>query len=243
MILVDSVETVNGLKCRSPVRCQCEHCGKIFCNPKNIVLRALKGSNKGRYCSVACRMTSRASDPGLCEECGVTFVKDRPERIFCSHSCSNKALGDARKVNRICKNCGIQISNKSYCSRKCNSEFIVNTLISKWDSGEFSGTVRSGLCQTIRNYIIKESGGKCSKCGWDKIHPVTGKCPIQVNHIDGDSEHNRRENLEVLCANCHTLTPNYGRLNKISKRTYRKKYYKRKTEDLPTWETSNPPHS
>jgi len=58
------------------------------------------------------------------------------------------------------------------------------------------------------------SGHKCSKCGWDKINPITGKRPLQVNHIDGDSSNSKKENLEVLCPNCHSLTHNYGSLNR-----------------------------
>jgi 5-methylcytosine-specific restriction endonuclease McrA len=42
---------------------------------------------------------------------------------------------------------------------------------------------------------------------------VTGLIPLTVNHIDGNSENHRPENLELLCGGCHTLTPNYGRLN------------------------------
>ena len=37
---------------------------------------------------------------------------------------------------------------------------------------------------------------------------------LQVNHIDGNYKNNREENLELLCPNCHSLTPNYRSLNR-----------------------------
>ncbi len=35
-----------------------------------------------------------------------------------------------------------------------------------------------------------------------------------MNHIDGNSENNKEKNLELLCPNCHSLTPNFKGLNK-----------------------------
>jgi len=39
---------------------------------------------------------------------------------------------------------------------------------------------------------------KCTKCDYDKH-----KGSLHVHHIDGDHNNNSKENLEVLCANCH----------------------------------------
>ena len=69
--------------------------------------------------------------------------------------------------------------------------------------------------------MMEKSEFKCSKCGWNEIHPTTGKVPLQVNHIDGDAKNGEESNLEVLCPNCHSLTHNFGRLNKNGTRTNR----------------------
>lgn len=60
-------------------------------------------------------------------------------------------------------------------------------------------------------------------CGWNEVHTITGKVPIQMEHIDGNSTNNRLENLKLLCPNCHSLTPTYGALNKGSGRKNRKR--------------------
>ena len=61
------------------------------------------------------------------------------------------------------------------------------------------------------------------KCGWNEVHSVTKNVPIEMNHRDGNSENNALENLELLCPNCHSLTPTYGALNMGNGRKERRK--------------------
>ena len=60
------------------------------------------------------------------------------------------------------------------------------------------------------------------KCGWCEIHKITNNVPIQLNHIDGNSDNNHLNNVELLCPNCHSLTPNFGSLNLGNGRSKRK---------------------
>jgi hypothetical protein len=60
---------------------------------------------------------------------------------------------------------------------------------------------------------------KCSKCGWATVAP-DGRVPVELDHINGDRNDNRLENLRILCPNCHSLTSTYRGLNKgIARRT------------------------
>ena len=52
---------------------------------------------------------------------------------------------------------------------------------------------------------IKEH--RCESCDRTQWHarPI----PLELDHINGDSDDNRLENLRLLCPNCHALTDNY----------------------------------
>ena len=53
----------------------------------------------------------------------------------------------------------------------------------------------------------------CEECGWDK-KASDGRLPLELDHINGDSQDNRLENLRILCPNCHSLKPNYRGRNR-----------------------------
>jgi DNA-binding transcriptional ArsR family regulator len=56
---------------------------------------------------------------------------------------------------------------------------------------------------------LKEN--RCERCG---INEWQGKpLNMQLHHINGDGLDNRLENLELLCANCHSQTSTYGGRN------------------------------
>jgi len=73
--------------------------------------------------------------------------------------------------------------------------------------------------------LVKKYGRRCMECGWDKVNPKSGKCPVELEHIDGNSENNDESNLKLLCPNCHSLTPTYKALNKGYGRYSRKLRY------------------
>lgn len=50
---------------------------------------------------------------------------------------------------------------------------------------------------------------KCSICGWDKKLPNMKYTPCELHHIDGNPRNHKKENLQILCPNCHSLTENY----------------------------------
>jgi len=80
----------------------------------------------------------------------------------------------------------------------------------------------AGRTQTARGHLkarLIEAGLKencCEHCGlveW-RGKPIN----MQLHHTNGDGLDNRLENLELLCANCHSQTENWGGRNRRSRK-------------------------
>ena len=132
-----------------------------------------------------------------------------------------------RKEPTPCVFCGKSINGtrvSSYCGPKCHADWEYTDYISRWKIGNATGNIGKDAEQIsahVRRYMFEKYCGVCCKCGWCQENKFTRKVPLQVNHIDGNSRNSQEENLELLCPNCHSLTPNYGSRNKGNGRTYR----------------------
>lgn len=120
---------------------------------------------------------------------------------------------------RTCKICDNVIKSRhlrvQYCSSKCQQKHAKSIKIEQWLNGEITGMKKGArLISTVRNHILEKANHKCEVCGWDKINPITGRSPLEINHIDGNATNCRPENLQVICPNCHSLTPTWKALNK-----------------------------
>ena len=117
-----------------------------------------------------------------------------------------------------CLQCGKEISEiKKYCDNKCQHIYIRQEYIKIWKSGEISGQTGvdwKNLSSHIRTYLFEKYENKCVICGWGEINPYSGTIPLEIDHIDGDSQNNTEDNLRLICPNCHSLTSTYRGLNK-----------------------------
>lgn len=114
-----------------------------------------------------------------------------------------------------CLHCQKSTKGK-YCSNKCQHAYQSSLIVRDWYEGKIDGSEGTEwrLHRTIRRHLIEKAGNACTECGWSKVHPVTGLVPLEIDHLDGNCCNNRPENVKVLCPNCHSLTPNYGSLNR-----------------------------
>ena len=82
--------------------------------------------------------------------------------------------------------------------------------------GKYPGYRTSKLAKRLLKEKIKEH--KCENC--KKRTWMGGPIPLELDHIDGNPYNHVFTNLQLICPNCHALTPTYrGRNNKFKKVT------------------------
>ena len=66
----------------------------------------------------------------------------------------------------------------------------------------------------LKKYLLEENVFQpvCSSCSLTTW--LTGKIPLELDHIDGNNSNNQLSNLRLLCPNCHALTDTYRGKNK-----------------------------
>lgn len=167
------------------------------------------------------------------EGCNTEFSTKNKNKMFCKTGCRNawSKTENLRKYYKkdpsqkfTCPNCDGYKTRYANSCRSCLQPTRKKSKVSSWLNGEWSGGTEGSLSLTIRKYLLEEANYACSKCGFDKMHPDDGQTVLEINHIDGNGSNHRPENLEVLCPNCHSLTPNYRGRNQGNGR---KVYYYR----------------
>jgi len=164
---------------------------------------------------------------------------NKNERKFCSNSCSASFNNKLRikKVKEIkkCLCCDKEIKinwhNNIFCNKKCHNDYVYREYIKNWKNDKENGKRGEyGVSNYIRRYLFEKYNNSCTKCNWSEVNLFTNKIPLEVEHIDGNSNNNKEENLTLLCPNCHSLTKTYKGGNKGNGRHNRmKRYYEGKS--------------
>jgi hypothetical protein len=92
---------------------------------------------------------------------------------------------DIQAMRGVCSHCGpVKIKSKHR-----GKYYACNEAEKKWS-------------QSGHTYIYrKHKKDHCERCKFIPVHP----CQLDVDHIDGNHENHKPENLQTLCANCHRL--------------------------------------
>ena len=143
-----------------------------------------------------------------------------------------KGIKSTRKPKPLknCLNCDtvIEGGGKKYCCGKCQQDHQYKIYIEAWRKGEESGARAHEfrVSNYVRRHLFEIHDGKCPRCGWNTPNPIAGNVILEIEHLDGDCTNNRPENLDLICPNCHSLTPTYKALNSGNGNRDRLKYSK-----------------
>ena len=152
----------------------------------------------------------------ICKCCGKEFeewrskdsIRKRPIPLFCSKKCSHSRIHTEETKNKI-KN-----TLKKYYEN--NEPMIMNEESRRKWLEHFKSTIKERIMskdfstlnyESIKKRLFYEQEGKCNKCGITEWlgKPIT----LELEHKDGNHYNNERNNLELLCPNCHSQTPTF----------------------------------
>lgn len=164
---------------------------------------------------VESRISEYLKAPKTCACCGVLIPYESRLNKFCSHSCSSRFNGKAMSPKFSCKECGGPSKFIQFCSNKCYRINFTNGVRSRMESGDVKNP------QAIRKYLLIDRGERCECCGLSDW--MNTPIPLEIHHVDGNSDNNLPINLKVLCRNCHAIHPHFRRGNIGSGRHFRRR--------------------
>lgn len=156
-----------------------------------------------------------------CKKCGNDFEPVKGLINYCSLECRNSRTwsdDDKKKKSEAAKK-----SEKVKIATALASEAKSNMTSDRWfeikskrESIRKEEILNSDYSQLtfgkLRERILYEQNCKCNRCGLSDWLGQT--ISLELEHKDGNHHNNQRDNLEMLCPNCHSLTLTWRGRNK-----------------------------
>ena len=125
-----------------------------------------------------------------------------------------------------CLGCGVIKAGgpeRVYCGNRCQRAYERVQKTAMWlATGQACVGTRPD--HYVRVHIASEQQALCAMCGnpdtWNGV-----ELRFVLDHVDGDSTNNSRENLRLVCPNCDSQLPTYKNRNKGRGRHARRRRY------------------
>ena len=116
----------------------------------------------------------------------------------------------------------IRFGSGRFCGKSCASAFAQKL------RKERKGTTDTKNMSVLRakNFLLAVRGHRCEIC---LLETWQGQfIPLELDHIDGNSDNSEEKNLRLICPNCHSQTPTHaGKNARKHPNTQRHKLYRR----------------
>lgn len=153
----------------------------------------------------------------LCDYgCGkIAQFRNRSNKLTCA------ATASACEANKIKNRNGVRASNAT--GRRKNAKQIYADLPPEtkskmaWNKGEHNADFSYNGKGSHKKILIRERGHACESCKLTEwlCNPI----PLELEHVDGDNKNQVKDNLLLLCPNCHARTRFYRGRNINSGKT------------------------
>ncbi len=157
----------------------------------------------------------------ICPKCSQEHTK---QGKFCSRSCANsRVFSDEAKKKKSIQSSRWWASLNEEERAKFSSKISATLSLRSSDIADRVHHYAVDLLMTTpfedlsferkRKRIFLEQDGKCVRCGINEWlgQPIS----LELDHKNGDRKDNSRNNLEILCPNCHSQTDTWrGRNNR-----------------------------
>jgi hypothetical protein len=112
----------------------------------------------------------------------------------------------------------------------CQKEFESGSKLGGHKTGHLKDFDKILSEKARKRFLIQERGHGCEICSYATW--CNKPIPIELDHIDGNADNNVRENLRLICPNCHAQTDTYKSKNKACES--RRKRYIRNLSNMPS---------
>jgi hypothetical protein len=168
-----------------------------------------------------------------CKSCGKEHDGSYGSGEYCSSSCARKRIHSKETKEQISKKCSEKWKDEEYRKRVKEGAIRNNTLgwseearkkgaenSAKRKIEKRNKLLKEGKYELLshkfrREVLLKEANYTCESC--NNSEWLGKPLWLEIHHIDDDNKNNKRENLMVLCPNCHSaIDSNYrfrGRTN------------------------------
>ena len=168
----------------------------------------------------------------FCENCSLQHEGSYGSGRFCSSVCARSFSTKAKReeinqlvrdklVGRPSPNKGVAQSEDSVKKRMASftpekrKEAVEKMKKLRADRYETTPFEELSVGQKKRR-VKEEQGQACNRCGLTEW--IGFQIKLEVEHKDGNTSNNVRDNLEALCPNCHSLTPTWRKSKGAKKR-------------------------